>query len=179
MPCPRWSAWNYSRLPTNSWRRIGGAIVNRSAASYLLQGLLVCPTCGYAWCGQGRYPKKKKGERPVGKCRCAGRMAKRIEEEPCCAAQAISTEELDAAVWRDVCQLLRQPERLEAEYERRLDNKVDASPTSQSLAVRIGQVKRGIARLIDAYRDGLLDKGEFEPQIRQNKDRLARLETQQ
>ena len=29
-------------------------------------------------------------------------------------------------MWQDVCQLLRQPERLEAEYERRLQSKDDA-----------------------------------------------------
>ena len=30
----------------------------RRGANFLLQGLLVCPVCGYAWCGQPRYPKK-------------------------------------------------------------------------------------------------------------------------
>jgi site-specific DNA recombinase len=39
-------------------------------------------------------------------------------------------------------------------------------------------VKRGIARLIDAYGEGLLDKSEFEPRIRRAKERLAELETQ-
>jgi site-specific DNA recombinase len=153
----------------------------RRGASFLLQGLLVCPSCGYAWCGQPRYPKKvlKKAERPIGTYRCSGRMAKHTEVEPRCAAKAISTEDLDAAVWRDVCQLLRQPERIEAEYERRLDNESDTSATSVSLAARIGQVKRGLARLIDAYRDGLLERAEFEPQIRQSKERLARLEAEQ
>lgn len=153
-------------------------------AQFLLQGLLVCPSCGYAWCGQRRYPKKilKKAERPVGSYRCSGRMRTerdRPEGERRCAAKPIGTQELDAAVWRDVCELLRQPARIEAEYERRFDNKEDTSPTSKSLTSRIGQVKRGIARLIDAYRDGLLDKGEFEPQIRQSKERLGRLETEQ
>jgi len=151
-------------------------------ASFLLQGLLVCPTCGYAWCGQRRYPKKilKKDERPVGKYRCTGRMNERAtDNEPRCNAKAVGTQELDAAVWLDVCQLLRQPERIVHEYERRLNNQEDASPTSQSLTARIGQLKRGIARLIDAYRDGFLDKDEFEPQIRQSKERLARLEAEE
>ena len=40
----------------------------------------------------------------------------------------------------------------------------------------IQKVKRGIARLIDAYGDGLVDKEEFEPRIRQFKERLVRLE---
>ena len=149
-------------------------------ALFLLQGLLVCPTCGYAWCGHRRYPKKTKEGRPVGDYRCSGRMMpKDAEEKSRCVAKPIRTQDLDEAVWRDVCQLLRQPERIEAEYERRLQSPDDPSPTSQSLASRIAQVKRGIARLIDAYRDGLLDNDEFQPRMQQSKERLARLETEQ
>jgi hypothetical protein len=96
-----------------------------------------------------------------------------------CKAKPARVKDLDAAVWRDVCKLLREPQRIETEYKRRLDNPEDRSPTSQSLESRINQVKRGIARLIDAYRDGLLDKSEFEPQIRTSKERLTRLETEQ
>src|SRR5262249_40048439 len=36
-----------------------------------------------------------------------------------------------------------------------------------------------IARLIDAYSEGLLEKEEFEPKIRQLKERLARLEAEE
>jgi site-specific DNA recombinase len=149
-------------------------------ANYLLQGLLVCPTCGYAWCGQRRYPAKTKESRPTGTYRCSGRMMPQdAAQKQCCVAKPIRTQDLDEAVWRDVCQLLRQPERIEAEYERRLQSKDDPSPTSQSLAARIAQLKRGIARLIDAYRDGLLENDEFEPRMRQSKERLSRLETEQ
>jgi site-specific DNA recombinase len=155
---------------------------SRRGASFLLQGLLVCPVCAYAWCGQPRYQKKarRRFDRPTGYYRCSGRMnGAANEDQSRCMARAIPTEELDEAVWQDVCQLLREPQRIEAEYERRLQSKDDASPTSQSLAARVRQVKRGIARLIDAYRDGLLEKAEFEPQIRQSKERLARLEREQ
>jgi hypothetical protein len=68
---------------------------------------------------------------------------------------------------------------MEAEYERRLCSKNDPSPTSQSLAARIAQPKRGIARRIDAYGEGLLERDEFEPKIRQLKPRLTRLEVEQ
>ena len=156
---------------------------SRRGASFLLQGLLVCPCCGYAWCGQPRYGKQKPqaGERPAGYYRCAGRMRARRwpEDGPSCAAKPIRTQDLDEAVWRDVCQLLRHPQRLEAEYERRLQRPEDPSPASKSLASRATHLKRGIARLIDAYSDGLLDKDEFEPKIRQLKERLARLEAEE
>jgi site-specific DNA recombinase len=155
----------------------------RRGASFLLQGLVVCPSCGYAWCGQPRYGRKapRPAGQPTGYYRCAGRMRARAtqEEKPGCRAKPIRTQDLDAAVWQDVCQLLRQPERLEAEYERRLQNQEDPSPTSKSMASRCTQLKRGIARLIDAYSEGLLEKDEFEPKIRQLKERLARLEAEE
>jgi site-specific DNA recombinase len=154
----------------------------RRGASFLLQGLLVCPVCGYAWCGQPRYgkTKPKPPDRPTGYYRCAGRMRdqRTLEDKPTCRAKPMRTEELDAAVWQDVCQLLRQPERLEAEYERRLQSRDDTSPTSRSLTSRLAQLKRGIARLIDAYGEGLLEKEEFEPKLRQLKERVARLEAE-
>lgn len=151
---------------------------SRRGAKFLLQGLLVCPRCGYAWCGQARYHGKGSAlaEHPRGSYRCSGRM---VQQESSCVAKSIDTEELDETVWRDVCQLLRQPQRIEKEYERRLDKNTDATPTRQSLTMRIAQVKRGIARLIDAYREGLLEKEEFEPQIRASKERLARLEVEE
>ena len=151
-------------------------------ANFLLQGLLVCPQCGYAWCGQPRYPKNGRPPegRPVGSYRCAGRMAGRKPDgKAVCTARPIGTQHLDEAVWQDVCQLLRDPQRLEAEYERRLHSNPDVSPTSHSLAARIAQLKRGIARLIDGYQDGLLEKSEFEPRLRQSKERLGRLEAEQ
>lgn len=53
----------------------------------------------------------------------------------------------DEAIWRDVCLLLRQPERIEKDYDRRLDKNTDTSPARQSLTVRIsslcGQRDRG------------------------------------
>lgn len=80
---------------------------SRRGASFLLQGLLVCPTCGYAWCGQPRYPKDAQGKKPAqpaGSYRCAGRMMKKTDaDRPMCTNKAIHTEALDEAVWRDAC----------------------------------------------------------------------------
>ena len=39
-------------------------------------------------------------------------------------------------------------------------------------------MRRGISRLIDAYGEGLLEKSEFEPRIREARERLARLESE-
>jgi site-specific DNA recombinase len=164
---------------------------SRRGARFLLQGLLVCPTCGYAWCGQPRYSTKRDAqddangakkrnvaERPSGSYRCAGRMRQQTDDEPRCTNRPIDVAELDEMVWRDVCQLLREPAKIEAEYQRRLRGQDEVTPICHNVASRLGQLKRGIARLIDAYSDGLLEKEEFQPKIRASKERLARLESE-
>jgi len=42
----------------------------------------------------------------------------------------------------------------------------------------IHKAKRAVARLIDAYEDGLLTKAEFEPRLRNAKTRLGKLEAE-
>ena len=42
----------------------------------------------------------------------------------------------------------------------------------------IQKVKRAIARLIDAYEEGLLTKAEFEPRLRSTRARLIKLEAE-
>ena len=74
--------------------------------------------------------------------------------------------------------MLGEPSRLEAEYQRRLSGVQEPSSQSPNVAARIAQLKRGIARLIDAYSEGLLEKEEFEPKLRQAKERLARLQAE-
>src|SRR5690349_18089441 len=42
----------------------------------------------------------------------------------------------------------------------------------------MGKLRRGIARLIDSYADGLIDKQEFEPRVTRKRERMQRLEEQ-
>ena len=62
-------------------------------------------------------------------------------------------------MWEDVSDLLRDPERIQKEYQRRLtdDNNESCLALKQNEAT-IGKVKRAIARLIDAYEDDLISK---------------------
>ena len=78
----------------------------------------------------------------------------------------LRTDVLDAAVWEDVRHLLSEPERVRAEYERRLQGP-ETGPEREvkHLNKMIANLKKMISRLIDASGDGLLDKSEFEPRI--------------
>ncbi len=85
---------------------------------------------------------------------------------------------LDEAEWKDVCSLLEDPARIEREYQRRLKREPGNTERDEHLQARIQKVKRGFARLVDAYEDGLLEKSDFEPRIRRARERLATLEAE-
>ena len=150
-------------------------------ARYLLQGLLVCKRCGYALYGKPVSPAAAKGKkRHYAYYRCIGMDAYRFGGQRICWNKQVRTDVLDEAVWKDVCALLNDPEKVAREYERRRKGQGRRAGTrgSESLTKLIQKVKRGIARLIDAYEEGLLEKGEFEPRIRSAKERLAKLEAE-
>ncbi len=153
----------------------------RRGARYLLQGLLVCRHCGYALYGKPVSPAAAKGKRRrYAYYRCIGTDAYRFGGQRICGNKQVRTDVLEEAVWNDVCALLNNPAKVAEEYQRRLTGKSGRGGArgGASATKLIQKVKRGIARLIDAYEEGLLDKGEFEPRIRGAKERLARLEVE-
>ena len=153
----------------------------RRGARYLLQGLLVCQCCGYAYYGKPVSLRSAKGKkRCYAYYRCTGTDAYRFGGQRVCQNKQVRTDLLEEAVWADVCGLLKGPGRIEAEYERRLHDKDSdkGSKGGRPLEALIQKVKRGIARLIDAYGEGLVDKEEFEPRVRAFRERLSRLEAE-
>jgi site-specific DNA recombinase len=71
---------------------------------------------------------------------------------------------VDQAVWHEVSAVLQEPTRLEQEYRRRLLPAASPAERDQT-QVQLARLRRGIARLIDSYAEGLIDKAEFEPRI--------------
>jgi site-specific DNA recombinase len=138
---------------------------------YLLQGLLVCGQCGYAYCGRTNDARNAY-------YRCAGALnLPRRGFKRLCWNKEVRMDEIDNAVWQEVSQLLDNPDRLEQEYRQRL------LPTgqlmeSEALHRQITKVRRGIGRLIDSYADGLIDKSEFEPRVAGLRQRLQHLQAQ-
>ena len=61
--------------------------------------------------------------------------------------------------------MLREPERIAQEYERRLVRAPqDDDLTAKQAAVR--KIQQGLDRLIDVYQVGLLERAQFEPRVR-------------
>src|SRR3954467_6783703 len=148
---------------------------------YLLQGLGACQPCGSGGDGRpgSRASAKGEGKVPYAYYRCTGSDAYRFGGQRLCWNKQVRTDVLDAAVWEDVCHLLSEPERVRAEYERRLQGE-EAGPGREVEQIQklINNVKKMISRLIDAYGDGLLEKSEFEPRISAARERLAKLEVE-
>jgi site-specific DNA recombinase len=152
----------------------------RRGARYLLQGVLVCKCCGYAYYGKQISLASSKGKRRhYGYYRCTGTDAYRFGGQRVCHNGQVRQDLLDEAVWNDVRSLLTDPARVERELHRRLDGGGDPKPAAaEKLRAQIDAVRRGIARLIDAYGEGLLDKGEFEPRITAARQRLSGLQAE-
>lgn len=155
------------------------ARVPQRGARYLLQGLIVCTCCGYAYYGKAISPSGRKyHERSYAYYRCIGADAYRFGGVRLCWNKQLRTDLVDEAVWEEVCRLLEHPERLEQEYRRRLVQEENTPDELSSLEARMGRLRQGIARLIDSYAEGLIDKGEFEPRIARMRERLKQIEEQ-
>jgi len=153
---------------------------SRRGALYLLQGLLQCQHCGYAFYGKRLSPSARKGQpRAYAYYRCLGTDAYRFGGERLCQNTQVRTDLLDLAVWQEVCTLLTHPERLAEEYRRRLqpETRTNRTPLA-TIEDQISKGRQGVARLIDSYAESLIDKSEFEPRITRLRQRLARLEAQ-
>src|SRR5712691_883597 len=162
------------------WEHRRHARQSRRGALYVLQGLLQCQHCGYAYYGKRLSPSARKGKpRAYAYYRCLGTDAYRFGGERVCQNTQVRTDLLDVAVWQEVCTLLAHPERLAEEYRRRLQPETRAKRTSlATVEAQIGKLRQGVARLIDSYAEGLIDKDEFEPRITRLRQRIARLEEQ-
>jgi site-specific DNA recombinase len=146
---------------------------------YLLQGLLVCAQCRYAYYGKAISNTAAKGKkRDYAYYRCIGSDAYRFGGERICDNLQVRTDRLDQYVWEEVCALLQEPERLSQEYQRRLQSPDGEQQNLQVLQAQISRSRKSIARLIDSYTEGYIEKQEFEPRIRRLRQRLSGLESQ-
>lgn len=150
-------------------------------ARYWLQGLRVCGCCGYAYYGKVLSPSARKG-RPRGYAyyRGIGSDAPRFGGQRLCPHTQVRTDRLEQAVWQEVGRWLEDPQRLAQEYARRLQA-LQAPPGQAETALiekQIQKLQHGIARLIDGYAEGYIDKAEAQPRIRRLKERLQALQKQ-
>jgi site-specific DNA recombinase len=149
-------------------------------ALYVLQGLVQCQHCGYAYDGKRLSPSARKGKpRTYASERCLGTDAYRFGGERIGQKTQVRTDLLDVAVWGEVCTLLAHPERLAEEYRRRLHPDTHTQrPALDTIEAHLGTLRQGLARLIDSDAEGLIDQHEFEPRILRVRRRIAEVDEQ-
>jgi site-specific DNA recombinase len=153
----------------------------RRGAAYLLQGLTVCGHCHYAYYGKRVSPATSKGKHRYAYYRCIGTDAYRFGGERICDNPQVRTSKLDELVWTQVLEVLRHPERIEKEYQRRLDileQDEKLGHNVDTLQKQQRNLEKGKSRLIDSYTNGVIEKNEFEPKIGQLKIKIKQLEEQ-
>ena len=131
----------------------------------LLQGLLVCSLCGYAYYRTSTTTSTRKlyYYRCLGSDRYRHLMKGRV-----CPNRPIRQDYLDERVWTEIVQLLENPQLIAVEIERRINEIRQAHPTKirkEVLLKEITRVQKGTDRLLDAYQEGLLPLAELRRRV--------------
>jgi site-specific DNA recombinase len=145
----------------------------RRGATHLLQGLVCCKYCDYAFYGK---PAKNRHNQHYVYYRCIGTDAYRFGGKRICSNRQVRGDLLEDAVWAQVTELLQNPARLQSEYERRIHRKATEDPARVEAERK--NVQNKIARMIDSYADGIITKSEFEPRVKRAKSQLKKIEDQ-
>ena len=144
----------------------------------MLQGLLVCEQCGYALYRTATRTTR----RQLKYYRCLGSDRYRHLRGPACSCRPIRQDYLDDLVWQEVLRLLRTPQLIQAELERRRTESLNSSAVQQ----RQEQVSRELTRLgqqmdklLDAYQEGLIALADLRKRSPEIKKKLGALEQEQ
>jgi site-specific DNA recombinase len=144
----------------------------------LLQGLLVCEQCGYAL----YRTSTRTTRRQIKYYRCLGSDRYRHLRGLACSCRPIRQDYLDDLVWQEVLRLLRTPQLIQAELERRRTESLNSSAVQQ----RQEQVNRELTRLgqqmdklLDAYQEGLIALADLRKRSPEIKKKLGALEQEQ
>jgi site-specific DNA recombinase len=148
----------------------------RTIAPSVVQGLVSCAKCGYAFSRTSTQTSARK----IHYYKCIGSDSWRKLGGPVCDnGRFIRQELLDQIVWAEVIRLLEDPTLIHQELDRRLAVAHDSDPTrkrEQSLKRESTHVGKGIERLLNAYQEGLLSIEQLRermPLLRQRQQALT------
>jgi site-specific DNA recombinase len=147
----------------------------RTIAPSVVQGLVSCAKCGYAF----SRTSTRTSARKIHYYKCIGSDGWRKLGGPICDNRRFVRQDLlDQVVWAEVIRLLEDPTLIQQELDRRLAAARSANPTKkreQSLQRELTHVGKGIDRLLNAYQEELLSIEQLRermPVLRQREQRL-------
>jgi len=138
----------------------------------LLQGLLVCGECSYAYYRTSTRTSK----RQIYYYRCLGSDNYRYPKGRICNSRPIRQDYLDDLVWSQVTELLASPELIQQEMERRIRKALGSDPVQkrkEELVKEQQRIHRKIDKLLDAYQEDLLSLSDLRQRIPALKKREA------
>ncbi len=134
----------------------------KAGAKTLLRGLVLCGKCGYAvsavGCAAHRYYV------------CNGNDSRRFGGQRVCNSSGVRAEWLEDAVWADAQSLLKEPERIQREFEQRLQSDTPGAANDDIVEIErsMSKLTAKLNRLLDAFAEGLIAK----PDLRIRSERI-------
>ena len=132
----------------------------RTKEPTLLQGILVCNQCGYAYYRTSTKTSKRK----LYYYRCLGSDDFRYTNGRVCQTKPIRQDYLDGVIWKQILDLLKKPSLIRSEIKRRIQTIQASDPTKQKkevLCKKIKKTEKTIEKLLDAYQEDLLQLDEL------------------
>ncbi len=126
----------------------------------MLQGILVCNQCGYAYYRTSTRTSKRK----IYYYRCLGSDDYRYKNGRVCQTKPIRQDYLDEIIWKQIIDLLKNPSLVRSEIKRRIETIQASNPNKQRkevLSKKIKQAEKTIEKLLDAYQEDLLQLDEL------------------
>ena len=146
----------------------------RTIEPTLLQSMLVCGECGYAYYRTSTKTSKRK----IYYYRCLGSDDYRHAGGRVCQNKPIRQDYLDEKIWEQVVRLLENPELIRQEIQHRIQQIQESNPTKKRKEVLDKQIihqQRGIEKLLDAYQEGLLELDELRSRMTELRKRKEAL----
>ena len=147
----------------------------RTIEPSIVQGLVSCQKCGYAFSRTSTYTSARK----IHYYKCIGSDSWRKLGGPVCDnGRLVRQDLLDQIVWTEVLRLLEDPALIQQELDRRLAAARSSDPAKkreQSLQRELAHVVKGIERLLSAYQEALMSIDELRermPALRQREQAL-------
>ena len=144
----------------------------------LLQGILVCRECGYAYY---RCSTRSKNGKLREYYRCSGTDGHRRPEGRVCENRPVRLAEIDELVWTRVLALLEDPALIQAEIDRRLQTMRAthaAASRRDGLERDLVRSQNAIRRLLDGYQEQLVTLDELRARTPELRKREATIQAQ-
>jgi len=132
----------------------------RTIEPTLLQGLLVCSECGYTVYRTSTRTSKRK----IYYYRCLGSDKYRHQGRRVCNNRPMRQDYLDALVWDQVLNMIKDPKIIHQEITRRIKESKASNPTikrKEAIIKENVRVRKGINRLIDGFQEGIIELSEL------------------